>query len=232
MIIAAFVYILVLLGLANLVVRKPKGYGAAGIVSLFGLLASIFACGGALFLPPLVITALLLLLGTIVCAGRQSKVAHSRIFTLCAEPSVCSADLAFRHHTSNICTNSASNTRWSLSHRGWLTRSSTNSRSQGRLWRRKPCSLRRLKGVPRRTRGRGTSNKFAMESAEFGLRENPCHHGRAIHRGARVRHRSDVARLRLLAGKHRKPAASLTPPPRRIVSHDAVRPVAHEQPTI
>ena len=84
MIIAALVCILVLLGLANLVVRKPKGYGAAGIVSLFGLLASIFACGGALFLPPLVITALLLLLGTIVCAGRQSKVAHFRIFTLCA----------------------------------------------------------------------------------------------------------------------------------------------------
>jgi hypothetical protein len=84
MIIAALVLVLVLLGLSNLVVWNPKGYGAAGIVSLLGLLASIFACGGVLFLPPLVITALLLLLGTIVCAGRQSKVAHFRIFTLCA----------------------------------------------------------------------------------------------------------------------------------------------------
>ena len=69
MIITALVCILVLLGLANLVVRKPKGYGARRDGVAFRPLASIFACGGALFLPPLVITALLLLLGTIVCAG-------------------------------------------------------------------------------------------------------------------------------------------------------------------
>jgi hypothetical protein len=84
MIIGALLCVLVLLGLANLVVWNPQGYGVAGIVALLGLLASIFACSGAVFLPPLVITALILLLGTIVCAGRQSKIAHFRVFTLCA----------------------------------------------------------------------------------------------------------------------------------------------------
>jgi hypothetical protein len=84
MIIAALVFVLVLLGLVNVVVWNPKGYGVAGIVALLGILASIFACSGVVFLPPFVITALLLLLGTLVCAGRQSKVAHFRVFTLCA----------------------------------------------------------------------------------------------------------------------------------------------------
>jgi hypothetical protein len=82
MIIVSSVGILIVLALVNVFVWNPDSYGAAALVSLVALVSSVLVCGGSALLPPVSVTALLVLILSLGCMARKSSVGRFRALTV------------------------------------------------------------------------------------------------------------------------------------------------------
>jgi hypothetical protein len=82
MIIVSLVGIFIILALVNAFVWNSSSYGVAALISLVALVLSVLVCAGSALLPPVSVTALLVLILSLVCSARNSSVRRFRLLTV------------------------------------------------------------------------------------------------------------------------------------------------------